>query len=563
MFRPRRRQKSLFDHDVYLPPERVKALEKTWAGPFRRNILPLIDEDPFARFYSEGIGRPNTPVAHLIGLCILKEWHNLTDDQLLGSLEWDVRWQYALDTNMEEADISQKTLHNFRALVAGNRLAGQVFADITRRIIEEAGLSVAKQRLDSTHIISNMADLSRLALFVRTIEKFAARLKKAHPAEFEKLPAVYRKVYLERAGYFADVKSTRARRRLEKCARHLFGLVDRFRGDEAVSHMHSYKLMARLLAEQCEVASGEAAKVTLKKPADISAESLQNPSDPDAAYGRKGKGYKASVTETCDKENGFQVITDVAVTKANQPDAADVQPVLSRLEENGAKPKEVFADAGYGSGENILDARGRGVDLVAPVTSGSLPDEKRIRPDDFTFDRQCGKVLSCFEDKIPLQSGLTPNGKDVLAIFPASACETCPWKPLCPVKPHKNGTFRLRVPRKTAATASRRNEQQTETFKNRYKIRSGIEATISETDRLTGLKRSWTRGMTRVTASTFFKALAINVKRYVKNLAENPQNRPIQPQPSPKTPPNRPKTHPSRPKTPFWLPTTQTWPLAA
>lgn len=70
------------------------------------------------------------------------------------------------------------------------------------------------------------------------------------------------------------------------------------------------------------------------------------------------------------------------------------------------------------------------------------------------------------------------------------------------------------------AAASRRCEQETEDFKERYKIRSGIEATISEAQRLTGLKRSWTRGRNRVTASTFFKALAINVKRYIQNEAE-------------------------------------------
>ena len=352
------------------------------------------------------------------------------------------------------------------------------------------------------------------------------------------------------------MKSGKARRRLEKSARHLFDLVDRFRGHEAVAHMHAYKLMARLLQEQCEVAEGEASPVALKKPADVSAESLQNPSDPDATYGHKGKGYKASLTETCVKENDFQVITDVAVAGANQPDAKDVAPVLDRLKEAGATPDELFADAGYGSGGNILHAAGRGVDLVAPLTSGSTPDEARVRADDFVFDAGCATVLACFEDKAPLQSGLTPNGKDILAIFPESACEPCPFKPQCPVKRHKNGTFRFRLPRKAAAAASRRNEQKTETFKERYKIRSGIEATISETNRLTGLKRSWTRGKARVTASTFFKALAINVKRYVQTEAEKAMKRAKQAT-------NPSKTASKRPLNPVWPPNSPAWALAA
>ena len=63
-------------------------------------------------------------------------------------------------------------------------------------------------------------------------------------------------------------------------------------------------------------------------------------------------------------------------------------------------------------------------------------------------------------------------------------------------------------------------EQETVDFKERYKIRSGIEGTISEADRLTGLKRVWTRGKQRVTMSVFMKALAINIKRYIKNEIE-------------------------------------------
>ena len=47
LFRLKRNQKTILDHDVYLPDHKVQALDKTWAGPFRRQILPLIDEEKF------------------------------------------------------------------------------------------------------------------------------------------------------------------------------------------------------------------------------------------------------------------------------------------------------------------------------------------------------------------------------------------------------------------------------------------------------------------------------------------------------------------------------------
>jgi hypothetical protein len=114
VFRLKKNQKTIFDHDVYLPPDKVEALKRTWAGPFRQHILPLIDEESFRPFYCPDNGRPNVPVAIMTGISILKEYHKLTDEQVLGSLEFDLRWQYAFDINALESHISQKTFHNFR-----------------------------------------------------------------------------------------------------------------------------------------------------------------------------------------------------------------------------------------------------------------------------------------------------------------------------------------------------------------------------------------------------------------------------------------------------------------
>jgi hypothetical protein len=44
MFRPKSPQKSLFDIGSLLPKKKLSQLERTWAGPFREKVLPLIDE---------------------------------------------------------------------------------------------------------------------------------------------------------------------------------------------------------------------------------------------------------------------------------------------------------------------------------------------------------------------------------------------------------------------------------------------------------------------------------------------------------------------------------------
>lgn len=515
VFRRKKSQKSIFDHDVYLPPKQMEALEATWAGVYRDQILPMIDEEPFKPFYCEDNGRPNIPVSIMISLCVFKEMFDMTDAELLGSLEFDLRFQYALDLNASEAHICQKSLHNFRVLIVANEKAREIFQNITSKIGEAIGTNTSKQRLDSTHIISNMANLSRLALFTRTIEGFLAKLKKDLPERFAQLPKRYAEIYVERAGYFADVKSSKAKRRLGKCAKDLYDLIDRFRGDEEVTKMECYQLMVRLFEEQCEIEEEEGTdQVVIKDKA--SSTSLQNPSDPDATYGRKGKGYKGSITETCHEDNAFQLITDGDLMGAHESDQHDVLPTIARLETNGMKPEELSADAGYGSGENIVEAREHGVELTAPITGGTAPDEKRMQLSDFETSMDGKEVKQCLQGHAPLSCSYDGDKKSVETIFPSS-CKTCDLLPICLVKKMKDGNYVLRYELKEMATSKRRVEQESSEFKERYKKRSGIEGTISEADRVTGIKRSWTRGEERVRASFFMKLAAVNVKRSIAN----------------------------------------------
>lgn len=139
---------------------------------------------------------------------------------------------------------------------------------------------------------------------------------------------------------------------------------------------------------------------------------------------------------------------------------------------------------------------------------------------DFETTPDYCQVTACIKGHSPLSCRLIKDGQVVEAIFSAESCNACEVKAICLVKRHKKGKYRLRYKRKDMATSRRREEQDSSDFKERYRIRSGIEATISEADRVTGLKRSWTRGKVRVTMSVFMKALAINIKRYIQNEME-------------------------------------------
>ena len=58
---------------------------------------------------------------------------------------------------MEETHRPQKTLHNFRVRLMQHDCARLAFEETTDRTIQALGIRTGMQRLDSTHIMNNIA----------------------------------------------------------------------------------------------------------------------------------------------------------------------------------------------------------------------------------------------------------------------------------------------------------------------------------------------------------------------------------------------------------------------
>ena len=237
MFKRRREQRSLFSTTTLLLEAKRRRLEKSWAGVFREKALPLIEEEKFRHLFCEDNGRPNTPVQTTIGLLVLKDMYDLTDVETIERLDFGLDFQMALGLGVDEAHICQKTLHNFRKRLMASAADKLLFETLTDKMLKTLGVDASKQRLDSTHILSNIARLTRLGLFCETIRVFLAAVKKDFVRHFKAIPESLRKRYLKEDGAptrFGDAKSDESRRRLSVCARDVYRLVDRFRGCEGV-----------------------------------------------------------------------------------------------------------------------------------------------------------------------------------------------------------------------------------------------------------------------------------------------------------------------------------------
>ncbi len=377
-------QRSLLESEFLLPAKKRRLLEESWAIPFRDVVLPLVNEDLFRDAFKEG-GRPNVPIRMLVGLHLLKEWNDLTDAQVIENLQFNLLWHSALGQTAESADVCQKTLHNFRQRMLALDVSKQMFDDIAAGLVEKSKLSTAMQRLDSTHVISNIAVLTRLKLLTETVLVLLRALRRDQPAHLEALPEGYRERYLDREGYFADARKDEVPRRLGQVSRDMHQLIERFDEVEEVVALDAFTIMQRVFSEQCEVVEtpkeGDVepdapTEVTAqpKEPKEVSANSVQSPHDPDATYGHKGKGYEGQLAETCDPDDDYRIVTHVSVNGAHESDKHATLSVIDALDEAGMKSDTLLADTAYSGGENLVEAAAE-AHLIQPTFVTDLPIE--------------------------------------------------------------------------------------------------------------------------------------------------------------------------------------------
>ena len=290
-----------------------------------------------------------------------------------------------------------------------------------------------------------MRRLGRIGIFAKSIHKFLVNLKRGHSQQYESVDkSIIEKYFSEQAlGCFSMVKPSESKKTLASVADDLFDLVEQFKDCKPVSAMHSYKLLKRVLKEQCNLQVSEGnKKVEVKKPKDVASDSLQNPSDPDATYsGHKGQGYQLQIMETYTdtedkrvKSKTLNLITHVELEKACESDAQALIPAIESTQKRGLGPNELEADSLYGSDENHQAAKSMGVELVAPVKIGK-PEKGAVSLSEFEFSKT-GHVITCPQQHKPLTS--KKKKTRFTQGFDCRVCANCPLLNGCPVKPGKN-----------------------------------------------------------------------------------------------------------------------------
>ncbi|MDD9946784.1 MAG: transposase, partial [Myxococcales bacterium] len=257
MFRPTDRQMSLIGAKSGLSPGAQQRLEASWAEGFRREVMPelLVAEESFSILYADG-GRPNWSVARLLGVCLLQQLQDHSDQQALDALSFDVRWQHALDVAGEDAYLSRRSLVEFRRRLVERDPDGALLRAVFDRVltagIQSLNLKTAEQRLDSTMVASNIRARGRLSLARETLRVFIRGL---NSDQRQQLPEEVLAWYESRRDWEPlDDKGDlgERERRLHEVGGWVDAALHAFSDDSEVVSSDAYHLLVRLASEHAQ-----------------------------------------------------------------------------------------------------------------------------------------------------------------------------------------------------------------------------------------------------------------------------------------------------------------------
>lgn len=409
---------------------------KAWHNVFFRMVTSQIDEEVFRPLFPEGgkQGRPNASIRVLVAMSVLKEGFGCSDEQLMEKCEFDLLARKALGLlNLDDAMPSIDTYYLFRRrLVAheertGEDLLARSFSQVTSEQVRKLNISGKVVRMDSKLIGSNIALYSRYELIHKTLVK---ELKQYGYGFLSPEDAAAAKSYVEEDSGKTVYRSDKDMlvNRMFEIGNFIYRMTT---GYEA--HTSLFVLTRRVFGDQYEVVGG---KPVLREGKKVSASSLQNPNDPDAAFrnknGKKTSGYVTNLTETLPEkdDDGKTVkpglVTSVQVEPATYGDCH----FLSGAVENSAAvtgdtASEIFADGAYQSPENRSFTESHGIDLKTGKMQGGCRftlNREEGTDDLYVTDKKTGETVKA------TYRGLSKSGVKRWRIPLQDVRQSCQWR---------------------------------------------------------------------------------------------------------------------------------------
>lgn len=306
----------------------------------------------FAPLYSEKTNsRPNAPVNIIVGALILKDFTGQTDDEMLESVEFDYRYQYALHTtSFSEQSLSDRTFSRFRErcaayeLTTGEDLIHKCFVSISEEMRKFMDISPNMKCMNSMMIESNIREMERLELLYTCVSNLVKELRHDGRTDLIEGMEHYAEADDRNKVIYHDCVAPQSER-LQKVIDDAVALLLRCADD--YSDTEEYQLLERAINEQTK--KGDHGKnIPCGKGKGMTSSSLQNPADPDATYrlkaGKSQRGYAANLTEAVDEK--CSIVTDYQYDVNTRSDSSFIGEEIESTDKT-EEQKTIIADGAY------------------------------------------------------------------------------------------------------------------------------------------------------------------------------------------------------------------------
>lgn len=509
-------QISIFEATTNLTSRELKMLDKSWAKYFSEIIFPAIDEEPFQVLYSKRPSRYNTPVNVIIGALIIKEIFGLTDEEMVETLPFDIRYQYALHTtSFEEQPLNDRTFGRFRARCntyeesTGIDLIHGCISSLSSKIAQLMSLNSGLRRMDSLMIASNIKKMGRLELLYTCVVNMCRMMDRSEDKNFpESL-----KHYLDESDHNELLYHNRSENTDSKITTVLKdAALIKTACDGIYDHTSEYQLLIRVIKEQTIV--GNDGELVLKdKSSGMNSTILQNPADPDATYikkaGKENRGYIANVVEQGGREGS--IVIDYQVEQNIYSDSQFLKDYIKKQPEDNPN-STLVTDGGYCGNENAKLAKEKNIQLVTTDLKGTEVNDLWA---DFEFNESGTEITKCAGGYIPKTNVYDKNTQKCKVSFPIEICKGCSHFKECNPVMHKR-VATIKLAQRTSHHAKQQRFLKTDEFKALAKYRNGVETVPAALRKKHNIDRIPVRGLSKCRFYFGIKIAAMNVRKLVK-----------------------------------------------
>jgi len=496
--------------------------------PYRligEEVNEILSLEDFAPLYSEEGRGALCPI--ILGLVVIFQYlENIPDREAAKWARVRLDWKYALHVPVRWQGFHYSSLSYFRQRLLEHGKERLLFEKVLAWIERHGMLKKqGKQRSDATHVLGQVAKLSRLELLWETLRVALRAVASVAPGWYERhIPAAFHEAYSERQHDW-QLNKDEVQQATKQAGQDGFWLLEQIEGHapqeiKALAEVSTLRTVWEQTFVRGGSQGGGSGRVRLRpsqrgKRKDI----IPSPHEREARWSEKrGKewiGYKLQVTETVERLAGQTFLTDIEICAANEDDSEAVGGIQQRLIACGLAPSEQIVDAGYVSGRNLAHSQRRGIALIGPALGDTSGKPAGYRQQDFSIDWR-HKRVTC------------PQGATSIAWFPrqdekkegiyirfGAQCQGCPAKQDCAPGKHGRTLFLNAYYDHLMAC---RAQQKTREFAKKLKQRSAVEGTLSMLVRKHGARRARYRGRQKTRLQYTLTGAAVNVKYLARAL---------------------------------------------